>query len=855
MEVDEGDLQFDVTPVPNVLIALTNTTIQPIDALCEIIDNSIDSFLRARNQGENIADPTIAITLPMPADISRGEGEVTITDNGPGMTYEQMQNAITAGYSSNNKFDTLGLFGLGFNIATGKLGNRTVVISSRRQDEDYLQTTIDLRNINSRRSYRLDVKKTLKDEESPFPPGAHGTIIKIGDWWPEGQANHDFIKKLAGISKPKVREAIGRRYATYLRRGDGNDTVVRIRINGEDCVAFEHCCWSSKRFVVRNGQNIPARFDFDEVLHTARTCTSCGAEVADSDLACPSCGSRKIRTIEERIHGWVGIQRFDDTDNYGIDLIRRGRAIRVAEKDAFFKFTDSLGNTVTDYPVDSTFGRIIGEVHMDAVPVDYMKQDFERSSTAWQRAISFLRGDSSLKPNQPGAGNNHSYIYKLYQGYRRVRQCGKADLYMGKYDPAEHKAKRISRATEREYYQKFLDGEPGFRDDSEWWKLVDEADQPPAPAFVICPRCQAQNLEEAEECIHCGFVLKPKKCISCGKDIPLSAITCQYCGASQIVEPIEPWVCEVCNTKNVGTDEICSNCGSPRGTQNPLSEEYLLAHSSRDDELSSTEIPVLLPNGMTAHTSSVDVFLTDGPIIDKLSARRYPLMEFKTIANANLFIDKSHPLFSLFGIPCEQIIAEEIAQIVLNANTSLMNYSASNITNISTEVLSAKWGEDLEISMDTVSQRVGAALSGVLSRMSASLGSAAGDYYEELDDTQKGTMTENMLHSDGGVLENLSFEIKSGDYLKYVPHDFILRMIALVPDKLFGGHVFKDSIGEIDDDLADLPAIKVAREFDRLRITNCLEDLIMFEKNQTADHTILRRAYLSAEYVEDVLVR
>ena len=42
------------------------------------------------------------------------------------------------------------------------------------------------------------------------------------------------------------------------------------------------------------------------------------------------------RNIE--IEGWVGIQRFHDRNNYGINVIRNGRIILKLEKDLFFNW-------------------------------------------------------------------------------------------------------------------------------------------------------------------------------------------------------------------------------------------------------------------------------------------------------------------------------------------------------------------------------------------------------------------------------------------------------------------------------------------------------------------------------------
>ncbi len=54
---------LNLIPDPKVLIALTHTHIQPLDALCELIDNAIDSFSAARLQGDSIASPVIRIDL------------------------------------------------------------------------------------------------------------------------------------------------------------------------------------------------------------------------------------------------------------------------------------------------------------------------------------------------------------------------------------------------------------------------------------------------------------------------------------------------------------------------------------------------------------------------------------------------------------------------------------------------------------------------------------------------------------------------------------------------------------------------------------------------------------------------
>ena len=67
---------FDFTPDPRVLIALTQTPIMPLDALCELIDNSIDSFTNSRLLGKKIEHPTIWIDIPKKADLDKNFGVV-----------------------------------------------------------------------------------------------------------------------------------------------------------------------------------------------------------------------------------------------------------------------------------------------------------------------------------------------------------------------------------------------------------------------------------------------------------------------------------------------------------------------------------------------------------------------------------------------------------------------------------------------------------------------------------------------------------------------------------------------------------------------------------------------------------
>src|SRR5262245_17821190 len=323
-----SEFKFNLTPDPKVLIALTHTPLQPLDALCELIDNAIDSFNVAKLQGNPIEFPLIVVELPGTAEISRGEGMIRVRDNGSGLSADLAEKALRAGYSGNKPYDSLGLFGMGFNISTGKLGRATRFLTVKKGEAKAIEVVVDLIKLQERGSYRVPVN--LIDKPHEF---SHGTVIEVRGWWPEGNPNNGYIKKLVGYGKTAIRREIGRRYATIL-----NQEKIRILVNGEPCELFEHCVWDKSRSVERRGLGrIPALFEFNEVVGHQTRCSDCNNLIPEGDKACPTCGASSFRTIEERIRGWVGIQRFDDPTEFGIDLIRNGRAIRIAEKAAFFE--------------------------------------------------------------------------------------------------------------------------------------------------------------------------------------------------------------------------------------------------------------------------------------------------------------------------------------------------------------------------------------------------------------------------------------------------------------------------------------------------------------------------------------
>ncbi|MCC8177189.1 MAG: ATP-binding protein [Bacteroidales bacterium] len=812
---------FDFTPDPRVLIALTQTPIKPLDALCELIDNSIDAFYNGLLKGEKPEQqPTITIELPTKNNVKNGMGVLKIKDNGSGMTAEQTELSIKAGYSGNNAIDTLGLFGMGFNISTGKLGIKTRIVTARKQDPHCTSVTIDLEEINKSRSYELEAELY----EKPMNLVPSGTLIEISKWWPAGHANNGFIDKLIQYGAARIREELGRRYATILR-----EKKIAIIVDKVPCEAFEHCVWSEKRYVTRKNDKIPAQYRFSRVLTTKTRCAKCRAFIPENATECPLCKSKEFRSVDELISGWVGIQRFDDTNRYGIDLIRNGRAIKIGEKTAFFDFVDEFQNTIKDYPIDGICGRIVGEVNLDFVPVDFLKQDFQRSSEEWQRAISYLRGNSSLQPNQPGADANKSPIFKLYQGYRKVRIAGTTDMYMGYWSETENKPKRISREKEAEMYKKFLDREEGYFDDSEWWKLVEAASQPPTTPMVTCSQCGSQNTPETEICIGCGAILKGKKCLNpeCGKEIALSAVTCPHCGKSQVPQVTTPWRCDYCGTRNQATENVCRKCGIAKGTPNPLTLESLLKSGIKDDSLSVPNLSIKLCNGTQSNSFNLETYYTEKPLEDLVSHERTPLVVFASVNGIAVFVDQKHPIFTSSNTTVVEMVANQAASYIFDLHRTLASNPLHSVSNIAWYLIQKFWMDQVEVSTDTVTKKAESLLSSLKESLANNINQDLSyRLFDEMNELQLKLFISQMLNS--GVKPNQIELLKqTGSFIRFTPNDFILSIYDAAPELFFNGNFWTAQYGI---DIPGFPKANLTQVFSETLnyYRNSLEAVVLF---------------------------
>lgn len=841
--------EIDVTPDQRILKVLAAAPLNPIDALCELIDNSLDSFEDARRAGVRIPNRWIRIFLPKPDEIEHGGGVIRISDNGVGLDKNGLTAVLTAAFSSKNKFDALGLFGIGFNIATAKLGKKTTVTSARHDTatdqlpQFGLVSTLDIPQMIANKTFKVQVEKISNP--------TRGTTVEVSGWWPPGDPNEKFAYDLARSSRQKLLEQLGRRYSTVIRN---EEKSVTIFVNDTPVVAIEHCVWSENRSVLRQeAGRIPATIFFDTTLATRRRCEKCGTVLAERAQTCPDCGGDRVRQVPERIHGWIGVQRWDHKSDFGIDLIRNGRAIRQAEKDAFFTFTDEYGNKELEYPIDQGTGRIVGEVHLDHVPVTYNKQHFELQSEEWLAAVKFLRGgglqekNRKLLPVGPDGKTprNTSPVGRIFDGYRRVKKPGVVDMYMGTY-VSPSKSDRISRDVEEDFKERFRKREAGYYDDSEWWKLVEAATIPPSVPMARCSDCGAEHSEDALECIGCGKVLVGKNCRACGQLILHSANTCPMCGEPQGVVEHIPWACAQCEHMNGPDDDVCGDCGLERGKANPMSRDALFAVSSKSDELSFESTVFKHVDGSSTDALAVNTFFIPRERL-KTRANRSSVPTYSPPSLVpgflEVFIDRNHPFFSVLGFTPEFAVSSQVAS-VLQAGLGSGTKNGKSVLNLTYRVLEEAFGEAVSVTETSALSTVDSVVGEIVDRIVRS--QWGGQLCDEILPEENEALFEK-LHRTGQL--ELVVQLKSdGSFIKFVP-GVIPRVFAEGSER-FEGTVFKG----IESQLSEAPGYGVrAKETRRRQIRRALEECTDFLESPTHDSVVLMRVRSSASYLESLL--
>lgn len=465
-ETPPGEVrEFDLAPAPRVLPMLGEINLDQWRCVGELVDNSIDGFLHAKRRGEAVEDPVVQITLP---EADRDDAVLQIVDNGPGMTTENLERAVKAGWSGNNPTDNLGLFGMGFNIATARLGLTTEVWTTQAGDAEWHGLEIDFDRLQRQGNFRTPVLTAPKPDIA-----SHGTKIVIRRLKP---AQRQWLAKAA--NQGQVRKRLSQAYAAMLRP-NGHPIEFKLYLNNRVVQSRPFCVWGETRSTeLPDLGEVLAVQSFNYPLGDRHHCLSCMNWVAlppNVPENCPVCeGVGTLQRRTRRVHGWIGLQRYADTVEFGLDFIRNGRKIEISSKDLFI-WRGENGDE-PEYPIDdpSRRGRFVGEIHIDHCRVNFAKERFDRSDPAWEEMVRLIRGEGPLRPEKArelGHTGNTSPLFKLYKAFRRMRP----------HSSVAGGWRRLlvvpDNGIAKEFAQKFYDGHPDYQEDAQWWRLIEEAER------------------------------------------------------------------------------------------------------------------------------------------------------------------------------------------------------------------------------------------------------------------------------------------------------------------------------------------------------------------------------------------
>ncbi|MBT2895682.1 ATP-binding protein [Streptomyces sp. McG3] len=437
-----------ITPSARVLSMLGEIDFDEWQCVAELVDNPFDDFLDILRSGTEWPDGfTVSVTLP-----SSAKGVLEVRDTGRGMSYDRLARAVRAGWSGNDKHDKLGLFGMGFNISTARLGRRTRILTTRAGDTEWIGVEIDLDQIK-------DDFEAKDITESKSDPSHHGTRIIVDRLQP---TRAEWLRR----NGASLRNTLGSVYSWIL-----TERPFELYVGGTRVKPVRHCRWGDDRYVLYNGkEQIPAYIPIDAKLQDGTACQDCGEWQIGVGEVCSVCGSGNLTVRERRIHGWLGVQRYLDKTEYGIDFLRNGRKILRWDK-RVFTWNNPHGREgeeeEPEYPVELAHqgGRLIGEIHLDHVPVMYQKDAFEYGDPSWLAAVELLRGVAPLQPKRaPAYPENESPLALLFKGFRR-NDAGLRCLVPGDGQKPVH-------TDTRNWGRKFQAGAAEFQSDEHWWQAV-----------------------------------------------------------------------------------------------------------------------------------------------------------------------------------------------------------------------------------------------------------------------------------------------------------------------------------------------------------------------------------------------
>ena len=743
----------DISPSPRILQVLGDIEFEQWQCVAELADNSFDEFLEIMRAG--LAWDEFIVTVVLPS--RENPDTIEVRDTGRGMTLENIRDAVRAGWTGNDQFDKLGLFGMGFNIATARLGGKATVLTKRAGADEWVGVEIDLRAIAHRGDFKAPVVTEPADD-----PGEHGTRVIVSNLKPEYT---DWFQRNGG----KLRTKLGDVYSHLLEHED-----FKLYIAGQPVQPRKPCIWDASRTVTRRryGQQdeIPAVIEIDRRLPDQAACSEC-RHWQDPDLdRCEVCGSPDVAVRERRIHGWIGIQRYLSPSDFGIDFVRNGRKILMRDR-RLFEWEDPNSDTGSqkEYPIElpANEGRIVGEIHVDHVPVNYQKNAFEYHGREWRTVLHTIRGEGpmrdGLRKEFGYTAANNSPLARLYDGFRR-NDPGLNYLTPGNGTSAIHEKAR-------DWATRFRKRDPELQSDEKWFEAAERHDE-------LKRQAQLQGVGAGDAESDEGDILG---------ELGLT-------GDGSATEP---------DTTDAGGER------PPKAESEQERQERLRSGAT---EMSDLSAEYSLPS---VGTLKIAAYLVSGARVTDAEGNHTPvyLSPRPRSQGYYAFIDAQHPVFRAFGSDYADFLLFEIAHHLKTRASSALPLGEL------VGQLKERHLRDLRIEPQVLAGQARSTLREICERMAGAVDAAAAAIWDELTDDQRNAIETSMIKADPSATADAART--SGEYLRHLPALLVPQLVQARPELWLDGRVFKVSYAQI------APANEEARQVAISRLAAYLLDIAL----------------------------
>lgn len=790
--MSEKIMTVDITPTPRILRVLGEIPFAPWQCLAELIDNAIDAFLSREGTSGDSNEQKINITWSGES-VAASDRTVEVTDNAMGMSLEQIQNAVRAGYSSNDPINNLGLFGMGFNIATARLGDLTTVLSTRKGDHEWVGLTIDFQKMNATKTFEAPVIRKPKEniDES-------GTKIIVSNL-------KQGIRDELSLRENDIRKQLESIYTPLLNNQD-----IVIYVKGKQLFPRNHCVWAQNRYVVYNQEPVYAYQEIDRDLGTSlfdleRNCYLSADEAEPYYVAMSDGKSLPDHIVErsKRLKGWLGIQRYADPNDFGIDFIRNGRKILISDK-SFFQYENPYtGQKDLQYPVElgtSVGGRIVGELYVDYLLPTYQKNDFDKTDLSWLQTREAVCGVGPYLPKARKAlGFTEpatSPLGILVNAYRRV-DTGTKCLFA----PNE---------LAKKYALQFRLNKRDYIGDDLWWKAAQEEDQK-----------RVSGGGKVSTTVNPG-------------DAPTDNLD-EYLPSS-------------------GTDTQNTAGGGSSASSAVSVENKPLEETSKLDELIQRAELISQMSGKYSFGRSADLSvrayeLKKGNILYK--GVRKPCFFSSEGIECNFIYDPAHIVLSQYPISPKMLLLQYLAEKVKardNLPDQISVYADLVASSMPESRIDRQSLQDRAHSLfKTIREKLYVSLRGHEIEVLKCIHESTGEVEETIS---------NMLGVSHLIVPFQQCSIEGYDALDYVPEKTIIRLFERFPELIFDGKVVKAPYMNIA--LSDANATLRSRTESKDRLVSFLKDALRLTVNspfgQKDMKNELSRAALSIEFLIGELV-